>query len=146
MLMGATGTLGAGGRLRPRRGALRKRDRTPMQGIDLRGAILPRAYMEGLILDGADLTGANLDGTVLKRASLRGVTFDGAFMQDVNLRTADLTDASLRGVDLRRAVLVETNFKNPQPRYRTGYENRPAVSYRTNLLQLLSYQYDAEPE
>ncbi len=108
LLMGVTGIVGHarnGGKR-----ALKKGDRTPMQNIDLRGAILAHANMEFLILDGADLTGANLDGAFLGRASLRGATLDGAFMQDVNLRSADLTDAKLRGVDLRRAVLVETDF------------------------------------
>ena len=107
-LMGATGTMRGGAKAGKR--VLKKGDRTPMQGIDLRGAMLANATMEFVILHGADLTGANLDGANLKRASLRGVKLDGAFMQDVNLRSANLTNASLRGVDLRRAILVETDF------------------------------------
>jgi uncharacterized protein YjbI with pentapeptide repeats len=95
-----------------------------LNGADLRGVDLHRAYLSeadltGAVLRGADLTGADLNGVDLSEADLtgavlRGADLTGAVFYRANLTGADLTGADLNGIYIREAKLTNAK-RGPLP-------------------------------
>ena len=82
-----------------------------LDGANLAGAYLVRAYLAGAnlagaYLDGANLAGANLDGANLAGAYLRGANLAGANLAGANLDGAYLAGANLDGANLAGAYLA----------------------------------------
>jgi uncharacterized protein YjbI with pentapeptide repeats len=94
-----------------------------LRGADLRGAILARARLEDADLSGANLEGANL-GAVradralfrqanLNRAQLSRGRFSGAQFQGCTLEGAETLDLVLDGADFTEAVMPRMTLLKP---------------------------------
>ncbi len=70
---------------------------TPLEKLDLRGAVFWQ-----ISLDGVDFSGADLQDARFEHAGLRGASFAGADLRGVHFLHCDL-----RGIDLRSARLGE---------------------------------------
>jgi uncharacterized protein YjbI with pentapeptide repeats len=83
----------------------RKRESANDWRLDLRAAILRKAYLREAHLEGATLGGVHLEGANLQGAHLEGATLGGAHLEGANLRDAHLEGANLRDAHLEKAKL-----------------------------------------
>ena len=90
----------------PAESPLRREDKAPKKGMNLRGADLRGSDLRGADLQGADLTGARLAWARLTGAKLQGATLQRADLTEADLWMADLRGADLQKADLRRAKLT----------------------------------------
>ncbi len=84
---------------------------SPMNGVDLRGAILDRATFFGAGLAYARLDGARLNAAYLFLANLNGASLNRAYLHDADLNYANLDGASLNHANLDGASLDNTSLK-----------------------------------
>ena len=76
-----------------------------LDGADLSGINLSRAYLSRASFNGTNLNRANLHGADLISAHLSGADLTGADLISAHLSGADLTGADLTGADLISAYL-----------------------------------------
>lgn len=116
-------------------------DKAHLQGANLEGANLERAYLqgarlreanlEGAWLEGANLwetklEGANLQGAHLKEASLGRAHLQGANLREASLGAANLQGANLEGANLEGAYLSGARY-NTQPVEEPPYKYEPTI-------------------
>jgi uncharacterized protein YjbI with pentapeptide repeats len=76
-----------------------------LDGLDLHGQDLSRAYLNWKGLNGADLRGANMKSAQLEHAQLTAAKLQAAKLDAAHLDFADLRQANLAGASLVRANL-----------------------------------------
>ncbi len=81
---------------------------------NLQGANLDKADLEAARLDKANLRGAHLDWANLERADLRETCLQAAHLIRANFRDAHLQDADLQGADLEGASLQGAEVRDGQ--------------------------------
>jgi len=82
-----------------------------LEGADLRGSHLQRAFLSYAHLEKAKLMGAHLEGAKLYEAHLEGANLLAAYLNGANFMFANLNDAILNSADLKGAQFFNAQLK-----------------------------------